>query len=116
MADSIPATGTLMMQLSSFSGATSGVMVNLGSGPVSTGLISYRLDPSFGAQNFWTFNWNTGASVFNAHLLVTFPLLTSLGMNPVPILITDTGLTTPPLLTPGTITPPSPIGSLSAAP
>jgi len=87
----LPATGTLDLRYFSYSGTLSPITVDMGSGPVSTGLISYTLDKSFGADNFWDFNFDTGATDSRMHLLITSPLLTKLGMPAIPLEINESG-------------------------
>lgn len=91
LADILPATGTLNLIFFSYSGTSSSIMVDLGSGPVPTGTISYTLDTSFGRDNYWFIDFDTGSTITKMHLLLTSPLFTSLGSPPVPLEINEVG-------------------------
>lgn len=91
LAAMLPATSTLDLTFLSYSGTSSAITVDLGSGPVSTGLISYNLDTSFGMDNFWQINFDTGATDTRLHLLITAPLLTTLGLPAIPLEINEVG-------------------------
>jgi len=92
MGTPIQAEGQLNMMWSSYSGTTSAVLVDLGSGPVSTGLISFDLDTSPGLSNFFNIDWDAGMASIQLNLLTTFPLLNSLGItDPVKMIINESG-------------------------
>jgi len=100
----IPVTGNLTLIWNSYAGTTSGVNVDTPSGPAFTGEISFRLDPTFGNDNFFSINFTTGATSLRLHLLVDSPLLTMLGAADTPIDIYEQGpLDTIPFVEPNTI-------------
>lgn len=105
----VPATGTTTAEFSSFSGTMSGVNVDIDGSSVPSGTISFTLDPSFGAENYCLFNWDTDFSYLQLNLLLSSPLTESLDLAPVPIEIDESGpLDSTPMidLTTGTLAAP----------
>lgn len=87
----VPLTGGVVDFYHSFGGTLSAVTVDTGSGPMTTGPIAYSLnlaDPS--AQRF-AFDFDTMTASAELDLLVSFPLLTTLGEGPLNIHITESG-------------------------
>jgi hypothetical protein len=86
----------------SYSGSLSSVNITVGGRTVPTGPISFDLDPTFGANNYWNINFDNRTNTAHVHLLLTSPLSNALGQGPIPILISETGpLNDIPLITPG---------------
>ena len=76
-------SGVSAQQITAFSGTTTGIDVNLGSGAISSGDISFTLDTS--QTNLIIYNFDSGYATFNINLLIDLPLLTSLGEPPASI-------------------------------
>lgn len=75
----------------SFSGTLSPVEVDLGSGLVSTGEISYSLDLTNPSEQKFTFDFDTMTAAAELDFHVTFPLLQSLGLAPIKIHVSESG-------------------------
>ena len=75
-----------------FHGTFDSVNLPLGGGQVSTGVISASLDPNL--PSIVTFDTNTNQTTFDLNFLLDFPLLTFLGLKPIPIAPFETGLYT----------------------
>lgn len=76
-------SGVSAQQITAFSGTTTGIDVDLGSGAISSGDISFTLDTS--QTNLIIYNFDSGYATFNINLLIDAPLLTSLGEPPASI-------------------------------
>jgi len=93
-------TGTSTFTLDSGQGSLSAVTVVTASGPVSTGTLSFTTDPSFTSTT--TVDWDTKATSSDVHILLTSPLITSLGLTPIAVQISGPGtLAATPSVTPG---------------
>jgi hypothetical protein len=86
-----PITGGLLDYYQSFDGTLSPIEVDLGSGPISTGQISYALDLAQPAAQQFSYDFDSLTATASLDLLVNFPLLTSLGQSPLHINIFETG-------------------------
>jgi len=75
----------------SFNGTLSAVELNLGSGLVSTGEISYSLDLTNPSEQKFTFDFDTMTATAELDFLITFPLLQSLNQSPIKIHISESG-------------------------
>ena len=91
LAGPIPPTwfGTLRNDFIQLHGTSSGVTIDLGSGPLQTGPISFDLDPA--GTSFFEYDFSKGTGFVHEELLLTFPLQQQLGIAPVPITIEETG-------------------------
>ena len=87
----IPLTGGALDFYQSFQGTLSAVDVDLGFGPVSTGTISYTLDTTNPSAQQFAFNFDTLTATADLDLLVDFPLLATLGLQPLPIHVSESG-------------------------
>jgi hypothetical protein len=74
-----------------FTGTLSAVEIDVGSGPVSTGLISYNLDTTNPSAQQFAFNFSSLTATAQLDLIVNFPLLQTLGASPVRIHIAESG-------------------------
>ncbi len=79
--------GTLRENFTALSGSTSGVTVDMGSGPVSTGDIDLQLDPM--GDSYIEYNFDVTAAHVHLDLLATFPLQEQIGAPPVPLSIEE---------------------------
>jgi hypothetical protein len=87
----VPLTGGVVDFYQSFTGSLAPVTVDLGSGPVSTGLISYTLDVTNPSVQQFAFNFSTLTATAQLDLRVNFPLLQTLGASPLTIHIAESG-------------------------
>lgn len=87
----VPLNGGVVDFYQSFTGSLAPVTVDLGSGPVSTGLISYNLDGTNPSAQQFVFNFSTLTTTAQLDLLVNFPLLQTLGASPLTIHISESG-------------------------
>ena len=92
--------GQLRETFDTLSGITSGVEVDLGNGLQNTGEISFFLDPN--GNSFFDYDFDVGTASAHLELLATFPLQQDLGVEPVTIVIDETGNITEVLETLGT--------------
>lgn len=83
--------GKTTVVYSEYTGSTSGVDLTIGGNTFATGTISYNLDASFHAQNYFTWDWDNKIASLQLHLLLDSPLIQSLGLAPVPIKINEQG-------------------------
>jgi hypothetical protein len=81
--------GSNLFRVDEYSGTTSGVLVDLGSGPVDTGLISFSLDPA--GNSFEFVDWDNKTDTWHLEMLINFPLLQTLGLTPFKMTIDETG-------------------------
>jgi hypothetical protein len=84
-------TGRVTDFYHSFNGTLSAVELDLGSGLVSTGEISYSLDLTNPSEQRFTFDFDTMTATAELDFLVTFPLLQSLNQSPIRIHISESG-------------------------
>lgn len=75
-----------------FDGTFDSVNLLLGGRQVPTGVISASQDPNL--PSIVTFDTNTNQTTFDLNFLLDFPLLTFLGLKPIPIAPFETGLYT----------------------
>jgi hypothetical protein len=87
----VPLNGGVVDFYQSFTGSLSPVEVDLGSGPVSTGLISYSLDATNPSAQQFGFNFSSLTATAQLDLVVNFPLLQTLGAPPLKIQIVESG-------------------------
>jgi hypothetical protein len=88
--------GTVYDEITSLTGTTSSIIVDLGSGPQSTGIINYALDPS--GTSYIDFNYDSSTATEHLALLLTFQLQQDMGLAPIPIVIDESGPITEVLL------------------
>ncbi len=86
-------SGQTFDTVTSLTGTSAAVTIDLGSGPVSTGTISVSLDPS--ATSTMLFNWDTGTLTSDLHVLFNSPLFTTLGIVDTKADVVETGTMTP---------------------
>lgn len=72
-------------------GTTSPVFVNLGSGPVSTGNLSYLLDLANPSNSTFSFNFDTKTIQVEVDYFLDFPLLQKIGEPPIKYHLSETG-------------------------
>lgn len=102
-ADPVRVSGVTQLGWSSYTGSTSGVSLNIGGSAMPTGEISFSLDPSFGSDNYYTYNWDTDTASIRLHLKLNSPLLGQIGASNLPIEINESGgIGALPMVEPGT--------------
>lgn len=87
----VPLNGGVVDFYQFFTGTLSPVEVDVGSGPVSTGLISYTLDTTNPSAQQFAFNFSSLTTTAQLDLIVNFPLLQTVGAPPVRIHIAESG-------------------------
>ena len=84
--------GTWRFPYDSFDGTLDSISLDLGSGLVSTGPISYSLDPEAEpGTSFSEINFDSATETLELDLIITFPLLDELGEQPLKIHISEVG-------------------------
>ena len=83
-------TGESVLEVPSLSGTLSAINVDLGAGPVSTGLLTFSLDTSAPASNYIV-DFDSATITANLNLLIDSPLLQSLGEPSAKIHIIESG-------------------------
>lgn len=86
-----PLVGGIADFYHSFQGTLSAITVDFGSGPVSTGEITFTLDLTNPSAQVFTFNFDTLTATAEVDFLVDFPLLHDLGEDPLRIHISESG-------------------------
>jgi hypothetical protein len=81
--------GSALSQFQEFHGTTTGIFVDIGSGLVPTGDITFALDPS--KISTWMLDFTNNTQTYDLHLLATFTLQAAIGAQPAPINIIETG-------------------------
>ncbi len=81
-------SGNMPLLFTDFSGTSSGINIDLGSGSQPSGPLTFSLDPSAMSQQLIDFD--NALMQLDLHLLITFPLQTSIGAAPVPIEVIET--------------------------
>ncbi|MDX1996822.1 MAG: hypothetical protein SF066_03805 [Thermoanaerobaculia bacterium] len=85
----VVASKIFVRPIAALSGTAGPIIIDLGSGPQSTGPISYELEPS--TSNTMRFNMLHGLAEIDIHLLIDFPLLDQIGSPPLRIRLREAG-------------------------
>ena len=82
-------SGQFDLKLTSYSGTSTGVNIDLGTGPEPSGPLSWQLDSTL--DNRVYFDFDTATVTLDVNLLITFPLQQALSTPPVPIRLLERG-------------------------
>lgn len=81
--------GTVQDEITALNGTTSPVLVDLGFGLQSTGVINFTLDPD--GMSYYLLDYDNSTVSEHLNLIMTFPLQQDLGIDPIAITIDESG-------------------------
>jgi hypothetical protein len=91
-ASAVALKGSLTTYFLEHEGLGDSILLDLGDGPIETGPISFALDTSERLGSFEIFNFDTMTAVEESDVLVSADILESLGMDMLPVHISEVGV------------------------